>query len=418
MKQYILPFLCVLITASALGQAAKTSATKPRLVGEAHWKFISGAYVPQDSVGMDYYISRPAEWEDGWDGGWCYDMKWLSAWDASTGAYYPATLRGIMDYSSGGDLPSEIVVQARAVTSLTWTNDSKGVFTYSTAGKLTSVVVYPWDAGAGDWRVNPNGRYTYTYNTSNKRTSWLYESFNVGTGAYQNNYKFAYTYDAAGNMTTQTRQNWDYTLPGWVNADKEIYTWDASNNKIQTRFQGWGGSFWTNADRETYSGFHDHRPELTLHEGYIESISGPLFFNLWQRHTTFNTDDQPVQEYEESWDVATSAWVIESADMATNWYYEPYTLAVTGAATDMNADVVINPVPAGNEMTLEVAWQHAQPFSVDITDILGRERSAWHVPACRQYKETIPVSALAPGNYIVTVRGAKGKVSRNIIVKR
>lgn len=418
MKQYILPFVCLLSSATVMGQAAKTSSTLPRLVGEAHWKFLSGVYVPQDSMSMDYYAPRPAEWQDGWDGEWRYDMKWLCAYDATAGMYYPPTMKGIMDYSGGGDLPSELVVQTKGISSVAWSNDSKAVFTYNAAGKLTSVVVYPWDAGLGDWRAEPNSRHTYTYNATNKRTSWLYEGYNIGAGAWQNGFKYTYNYDGSGNMTNATRQNWDYMIPGWVNFSKEVYTWDGSNNKTQTRFQSWGGSFWVNGSRQTYSGFHNHQPELILHEGYIESISGPFFYNSWQKHTTFNAEDQPVYQYEESWDVTASAWIIESGDMVTNWYYEPYSVTLPEVSRDAAGKMTLCPMPAHKELTIEMTWDEPKPFRVAIMDMQGRLRCEWNVAACTQYREVVPTSGLEPGNYIITMRGAKKSVSQQITVMK
>jgi len=99
------------------------------------------------------------------------------------------------------------------------------------------------------------------------------------------------------------------------------------------------------------------------------------------------------------------------------YYYQTFVTAVNNIATE-NGAAKVYPVPAQNEINLDITWNESQPFTITVVDMLGNIASKTEVPACQYYTTKQSVIELAAGNYIINVEGAKGRIVRMITVTK
>jgi hypothetical protein len=65
------------------------------------------------------------------------------------------------------------------------------------------------------------------------------------------------------------------------------------------------------------------------------------------------------------------------------------------------------PVPANNELSLDLQWDKVQKATVSITDLQGRVWQQWTLPAVQQYKEKVALNSLPSGNYVLRISGSE-----------
>lgn len=96
-----------------------------------------------------------------------------------------------------------------------------------------------------------------------------------------------------------------------------------------------------------------------------------------------------------------------------------YKFTPTGTGIDEvhNAAVAVYPVPAHNELNIDIDMQYAGPFSIAIYDMQGRMVKQWNEPGSRRYTKTISVKALQAGNYILKLSGAEMHASKQFTIE-
>jgi hypothetical protein len=159
-----------------------------------------------------------------------------------------------------------------------------------------------------------------------------------------------------------------------------------------------------------------HQPQTTIFKMWDGTTH--TFENLFREHYTYNTYNKPDYYYDEEWDATGGSWVVDTYATVTRYHYETYTTTGLETVRDNGGVVEIFPVPAMNTLNINATWTDPQPFTVSIMDMSGKTFTTWTVAAKKQYQEAVPVNELPPGNYIISLQGGNGRVSKQFSVIR
>jgi hypothetical protein len=131
---------------------------------------------------------------------------------------------------------------------------------------------------------------------------------------------------------------------------------------------------------------------------------------------TFNANDKPEYYFDQEWNSPSGVWELTSSSYAARYHYEPYTTSGVEQIADFGGNATLFPVPASSQTTIDIRWEEPQAFTVSVTDMQGRLHTSWNVQSTKQYHETISLTDLPAGNYMVTLQGQKGKISKQLSV--
>lgn len=253
----------------------------------------------------------------------------------------------------------------------TWINSLYEIYTYTASDKVGTHTYKTWNNALARWDTS-----AYIVNIYDASGNLVLESGlsrNVATGILQNSYRTTYAYDAAGHQTSKTILNWDSFSSSWKNGPAWVFEYNDKGNQTESILLSGGG-------RDT--------AEHMLY--------------------TYNSYDQLLTEAREHWDKTTQSWIVtkEGADYLSNYYYEEYTNSVK--ETIPAAAVLLYPVPAQNVLQLAVQLSSTESFTLSLTDLQGRVVQTRVIAATAQLNETINVSALPAGNYLLQLKGDRG----------
>ena len=127
----------------------------------------------------------------------------------------------------------------------------KSVYTYDKKGRKTEEILYYWNDKTAKWG---NGyKYTIEYNASNDTTLWTRLQWSEEKDTWVNDQMKEYTWKAAGIKTVETTSNWKNNA--WVASTKYSWKYNTSNKCTEYLYQTWSTSDngWINNYRETYS---------------------------------------------------------------------------------------------------------------------------------------------------------------------
>jgi hypothetical protein len=318
---------------------------------------------------------------------------------------------------------------------MAWENEFKYIYTYTSSGKVATMVVQHWD-GTSAWITD--SKNVYTYNAANQLS---YDQFQLwdGISAYVPNKQVTYYYDMAGNVVNETNNDFVASTP--VFTSKVDYTYNTANKMLTSTHSDWNGAGWDNTEMHTYTYDTSNRRTSELHQNYdgtafvndmmklysdfIGSNAGTEIDQIWDTAGagswndtlkfayTYNTLGQLTSATRQSYDISIG-WTNVLGDTKANYYYGSFTSVKDVAANGGTANLF--PVPASNSVNVSIKWNEAQNSVIVITDMLGRPVVTRNLNAGAT-EATIPVSELAAGNYLVNINGANGaSVVKQIVI--
>ncbi len=137
-----------------------------------------------------------------------------------------------------------------------WENFSKLFYEYDEMDNLAIVLQFMWQAG--NWVANGGNKFIYAYNTNNKITERISQTWDVNTTSWINYGRSIFSYDANEYLTETINQAWDSNTFSWYSTSKQIYT-NSSGVIIEILKQMWdnNSSNWVNQERWTNIVWHD-----------------------------------------------------------------------------------------------------------------------------------------------------------------
>jgi hypothetical protein len=314
--------------------------------------------------------------------------------------------------------------------------------TFNGDGQVASTLVRSWNESSGDWDTS-----TYTINNYNPGTGYLLQSvttewrsgvvFSTLTAYYTRSSKgrlltkkttftvpsepaYDYTdssycvYDATGDLClSQTMQRWDPASLSWQYWDRYIYGYTATGLQTTTVIQNWNklSLYWS--DLFLYEiGYTSFGREAKVTRTFYSSSGTPEI--NYECITAYNSDQMIDYKIYSLLDNTSGALY----EVRKDQYYYDYTEGIDNTS-NRGGSLSIYPVPANNELTLDLQWDKVQKATVSITDLQGRVWQQWALPAVQQYNEKVVLHNLPSGNYVLRIGGSENaRVTQSFTVVR
>ncbi len=409
--------------------AQKGTAILSRQIAYSHYSGTSsGTFVPADSQHYVYPFPTSAQ----------YSAANYYTFSGNTAA---PTYRYTYTYDANGYLVQVLLLRW---TGSTFANYYRYTIANNAAGVNTGQLIETWNANTGTY-VN-NTLYTYTLNSSNQKTDETAQAWAVNYGAWVNSGHTSYTLNAQGAITQQISQTWyasagpyrnttrsdfSYDATGLVVTEQTDYTWNNNSamwngtnrytytlnagRPVQRIDQTWDGNAWQPKFRYTYS--YDAAGNITLTNYDLYNSFSSVYDMYHQITQTFNSFNQLTSFTELS--NASGAYVVNTYATKRNYYYETYSTTAAGIGTPANNGVAlsISPVPTDNELNISLKAEMSQAFTATITDMAGRVRYSFSIPAGKAFRTSLSISDLPAGNYLLRITGSNGaRASQTIVV--
>jgi len=273
-----------------------------------------------------------------------------------------------------------------------WKLYGKFEYTYDEQGNELLDIGIVWDSDLNEW-MTPGYKYENTYDAHGNQILRVYYEFNSDLNQLVESEKYEYTYDAQDNRTSVVGYEWDIDLNQWVQyfKNKNEYTYDAQGNQTSRM-----GYYWDNYLNQWVKGDkYEYTYDLSYFSSDVISVTetGTV---LWNVNGNIVTREKYYR-----WDESLSDW----EEGHTHNYY--YSEAKTGISEHVASTVTIYPNPAQHTLHIESSEAVEQ---VSVYDISGRELMQVANPA-----QSIDISTLANGIYLVKVRTAVGETVKKIV---
>lgn len=415
------------LTKAVLNHKVPTSANKStgvpsRLVAKATSSYNSGSYQFNDSSRYQYSGQHGSydAFTDDWDydkrtdyqyTGSQYDNSYRSTktYDASNrlatildeqwnGSAWENYIRGTVMYT-GNDIAGGT---GEMWNGSTWDPLYKTSFTYDGNHNLLTTTDEEWNGSSYDITY----RNTMTYNASSQVLTSTDEE-DQGSGL---DFTYRTTYTYTGTQLTMEVEE-EYISGSWQNSSRILYTYDANNNAVTTETEQWNGSSWDKDGKETRTFDGNHNMLTNIHANWTGSSYEPGI----RITNTYNGYNQMLTQIIDAWDG--SAFVPSNGMPYFRNYYEMFNNDVKKTAVQ-NASLKTYPVPAGNELNIELNFKQPAAFAVTISDMTGKVMAAWTEQPVAQYRKTINTANLPSGNYILRVSAGTEQLQQKLnIVK-
>ena len=386
--------------------AKTTSATGSRLISIAHMTYDGSSYMPMDSATYNYSGTRGGYYGiSGWE--WLYDS--VHSYSYTSGAYQNY-LKDVQTFDINNNVTLFVDQWWDVTTPIPyWRNEINTIYLYDAMNNPVIIKSQSWNPTTSTW--DSTYRYTNTYDGANNLLTNTREIWDASSSAWVNEFRYTYTYDGANNLLTELEEQWNNT--SWENHNKTVYTYDAANNRITELLQYWGAGSWANNYYVSNYNFVNHQPQTKIDQAWNWSSS--VFVNTTKENYTYNSYSQPTYNYVQHWNPDSSTWSAISGDYAYRYYYETY---ITGTQNLNNsiAGISVYPVPAKDEVFIDITWTKPQAFTVAMMDIQGRMYTSYHVLACAQYRDKMTLNNIPAGNYIVKISGTSGEIIKKVTI--
>lgn len=313
-------------------------------------------------------------------------------WDDVSNTYVE-TFRTTLTYNAQGKVETSIYQNWDDVNNV-WENTYKNMFTYNGNGNEETDIEQTWNGTA--WENST--KTTTTYNGDNTIASETFQNWDDLNGTWDNDERYQYVY-VNGKLESMVQQVWPTIGSAWENDYRNTYTYDASGNRLTDEYQRWNGSAWDNVSRMTYTYDGNNNMLTEIDEDWD---NGSNAYVKDDRTTyTYNSNNYPVTATMDTWN-AGGFWEYTNGDTKLTYYYETYTTAAAELAKNSGL-IQLYPVPARDEISLNISWLTPQSFTVNIYDAQGKLVSRQHEASTKQYRKKISTAELAPGNYFMNI---------------
>jgi hypothetical protein len=159
----------------------------------------------------------------------------------------------------------------------------------------------------------------------------------------------------------------------------------------------------------TYNNLNNKTGDLTLYW----NTNTQLWDTFMNGTYHYNTNNQLDKFTSLHWNKSNKTWepLIDTATTLTrkarivNYYYETVHPASVANTDVQNNPLQIYPVPAAGMINIYVPFTEKQEILAVITDMAGRTIRTWKEAPATEYRGSIPVADLPPGNYLLRING-------------
>ncbi|WP_165864918.1 T9SS type A sorting domain-containing protein [Rufibacter latericius] len=294
-----------------------------------------------------------------------------------------------------------------------WSNSTKQVFTYNTAGHLTDITAYGWDTNA--WVIEDRTVLGYTAG-SDRPISVTYQEWennawkdferytDIVWHSFENtNFSDPETWQLA-SYTYQEREN-----NGWVNLLKETRTYSANDSYVAVG-EEWVNNAWVNAYR--YADTFDEKGNLIL--GVEESwVNGAwVIENGFKYLRTYDSNGNMAEVVFQRWE-PTSEGSVEGAYVNQDRYVYSNFQVVLSAKEDLEKLALqVYPNPMAGKFSIRLDQNHGA--TAKVMSLAGQALFTTSLTNPAKGQE-INISHLPAGTYILQIQTKTGVRSQKIV---
>jgi hypothetical protein len=308
---------------------------------------------------------------------------------------------------------------------VSWKDYFQTDYTNNSDGTKHQSISQSWNIGSGLW--DDAERVTYTYNAAKKVLTS--ESEYWFDPDWMPIFKHTNTYDGSGYLTNSLLQSWDY-ISSWNDSSQTNYTNNPDGTVSQAVTQMWNVNTWKDVSRitNTYAGsklimslyetsnglvWENNSMDTNDYDGngyLVHSLSQNWVSNGWkddyQSDITNYADGNPYQVVSQNWDAISGSWKNDSRITFTYG-----ALAVNENV--FNKSITIYPNPAEDRITF--AKNDSSPsLKYVVTDLMGKQVLNGSIDA----KETVvDIHPLATGIYFIQIMGQNTSQTLKMIKK-
>lgn len=224
-----------------------------------------------------------------------------------------------------------------------WVNYSQTLYAYNSGNALTSATYKIWSQGI--WKDTLKDIYSFDANSfliAHKQQIFK-------NGLWEDTLLLSYMNDANGNILTQTLQKMSQN--NWVNVSKAIYTYNSNNKQTSGLNQSWNNSTQSWDTVSGYSLGYDGNNNLVKEEYQSWNSTINSLVNTKRFRHTYNSFNQVTETWRDTWSTNTATWEYAVNDQASRYHYELFTSILSVAANTSTFKVY--PSPAHDYFIIE-----------------------------------------------------------------
>ncbi len=272
-----------------------------------------------------------------------------------------------------------------------WQALSQGDYTITPDGNVDTVTTQQWNADSNNWVNSTLTAWTYANGLISQIVTQLWVDNN-----WQNLTRSTYHYDTSGFLTQIDRDQWSAGTNTWALSSRESFTNSSAGLATGSVVQVYasGTQSWTDYSRDTNT--YDGNGNLIYKLRELNIVGG--WVNSMQSNYTFDSNQRKLQGVSQSWN--NGGWI--------NSGRETYTYGALGVSEHETSLISLYPNPAVDR--LEIAGI-GEAKLVDVYGIDGKNHKA------QMFNNSVDISALAAGTYILSVETEKG-ISKAKFIKQ
>ena len=336
-----------------------------------------------------------------------FNQGWQPAWINISYAYYPdGTLaqKTIYNYDITtqttyhytNDRLTLITGSRLDTTTQQWTDGSREIYTYNTAGKITEIVNEDLDFYSPVWYIRSREERSYDPLTGDHISSIIQTSIGAGWPLLPDD-KIDYTYNG-GVLESSVSYNW--VNSAWEPIWRYNFTYTAFGEPDVTTKQWWGNGAWN--DLHVISSIYDANEILT--QKTTEVWDNAVLKNLFRINYAYNADGTLHQDVTQYWNEVQEAYT----DTSRNTYN--YGIATLGTTETLLSDFSVFPNPAHD--MVHISFEQVAEATVSLTDLHGKVLRS---EAVSGQLYTLPLEGLSAGVYLLTVKRGEELEVRKIL---
>jgi len=399
-----------------------TTPANVRIVGETYFTFNGAAFEAVDSTTFSYSNGR---------GGLLtadeFDDKYVNFDESYTYVYTAGTYHNSQkrfqsyDVNNNSQMYSYQKWKEIGVATPYWKDFGRYEYTYNPAKLVTSAVFELWHDG-GIWEDHAVYDNVYDLdnnviemNSTDRNILFSYDADNrmiqrtdivaYGlTGFWENDQKVDFTYGADGKLAYYIISKWHNNT--WNDSAKLAYNYNGQDI-LETVESVWNGSSWANSgvNEFAYDGAHNKLSDVRMNWDDASNA----YINAYRTDWTYNSFDQPTTVSTNTWNTGSASWQYSTDDYQLHLYYETYSPTGIHQLPQAGVAMRLYPIPAQDVLNIDMTWEKAQPYSLSVFDMQGRQLKSFSEPAATNVQKSIPVNDLPAGNYFIKISGTIGQ---------
>lgn len=353
---------------------------------------------------------------------------------------YPS--RQLFSYDANNNLIELVRQYNSSPNSYSWVNRYRDSIAYNSSGQYLAKYQFTWDQATSQWlKAGPSHVYTYANNLIDKVEYYTW-SISTQTSTLLKTEQYYYTagildsielflpsttppnslagvtrYIYSGNDVTE--EIYSYSNGTYKKTKKNISKYNTSNQLIETEtiYAAQQSNVWYNGGYKTTYAYNSvsGTKEMILMQSY--NSTNNTYNNMGKTLYVHNTNNLYTHKDLQYWDGNTNVWKYRENDTIITYHYKQNTTSVPSTVNSSNATINLYPVPASAFVTIDVVWQKEQDFVIAIYNMQGQLVRQTSAAATLHYKQQIPIADLPSGNYILEVRNAEGRTTKQFSKK-